>query len=413
MTPSPRHSPTLQERTLIWLLVGVSIAFAWVLVPFYSAVLWGAIIAIVFMPLHRMLLERFKGRENWAALATLVIVLVIVILPLIMMTGSLVQEGARVVKQIQSGEINFARYFEHIVAALPQPIIELLDRYGLADMPAIQRRIGESMGRVSQFFATKVLSIGQDTLEVVVGFFITLYLAFFLLRDGRALARGMRNAIPLREEDKRQLFGKFTTVIRATVKGNVVVAIVQGALGGLAFWVLGIKGALLWAAVMAFLSLLPAVGAALVWLPVAIYLIATGAVWQGVGLIAYGVLVIGLVDNVLRPILVGKDTKLPDYVVLISTIGGMALFGINGFVIGPVIAAMFIAVWGIFAAANEARVQSVPESARDRDVVLDAEREANKKQPENFKDKAVTEKVIDLGPGDPTDGNVKDLDPPR
>jgi predicted PurR-regulated permease PerM len=359
MTPPPRYSPTLQERTLIGLLVGVSIAFAWVLLPFYSAVLWGAIIAIVFMPLHRMLLGRFKGRENWAALATLAIVLLIVILPLIMMTGSLVQEGARVVKQIQSGELNFARYFEQVVAALPQPVIEVLERYGLADVPAIQRRIGESMGRVSEIFATRVLSIGQDTLEVVVGFFITLYLAFFLLRDGLALARSMRNAIPLKEDDKRQLFGKFTTVIRATVKGNVVVAIVQGALGGVAFWVLGINAPMLWAAVMAFLSLLPAVGTALIWVPVAIYLVATGAIAKGLGLVAYGVLVIGLVDNVLRPILVGKDTKLPDYVVLISSIGGLALFGINGFVIGPMIAAMFVAVWGIFAAANEANVERV------------------------------------------------------
>ena len=117
---------------------------------------------------------------------------------------------------------------------------------------------------------------------------------------------------------------------------------------------LGVHGALLWAVVMAFLSLLPAVGAALIWAPVAIYFLATGAIWQGVALIVWGVLVIGLVDNVLRPILVGKDTQMPDYVVLISTLGGMALFGINGFVIGPVIAAMFISVWHIFGASREA-----------------------------------------------------------
>ncbi len=368
MRPPVRHtSPALQNRTLVWLLVAVSLAFAWILAPFYSALLWGVIIAIVFMPLHRRLLQRLtvrRGRDTWAAILTLTLVLVIVILPLMMMSGALVQEGARVVTRIQSGELNYASYFEHIVAALPQPVVELLDRFGLADMAEIQRRIGESMGRVSQFFATKVLSIGQDTLELVIGFFITLYLAFFLLRDGRVLARGISNAIPLKEEDKRQLLDKFTTVIRATVKGNIVVAIVQGALGGFALWVLGIKGALLWGTVMAFLSLLPAVGAALVWLPVAIYLIATGSVWQGVGLIVYGVLVIGLVDNVLRPILVGKDTKLPDYVVLISTIGGLAIFGINGFVIGPVIAAMFVAVWGIFAAANEAEVEKVEGTTR-------------------------------------------------
>jgi predicted PurR-regulated permease PerM len=134
----------------------------------------------------------------------------------------------------------------------------------------------------------------------------------------------------------------FTTVIRATVKGNVLVAIAQGALGGLIFWFLHVQAPLLWAVVMAFLSLLPAVGAAIVWAPVAIYFLVTGAVWQGVVLIAVGVFVIGLVDNFLRPVLVGKDTKMPDYVVLLSTVGGMALFGLNGFVIGPVVAALFM-----------------------------------------------------------------------
>ena len=142
-------------------------------------------------------------------------------------------------------------------------------------------------------------------------------------------------------------------MIRATVKGNIAVAVTQGALGGVIFWILGIQGALLWAVLMAFLSLLPAVGAGLIWLPVAIYFLATGNIWQGVILVAFGVLVIGLVDNVLRPLLVGKDTKMPDYVVLISTLGGLSLFGINGFVIGPLIAAMFIATWALFAARDE------------------------------------------------------------
>jgi predicted PurR-regulated permease PerM len=131
------------------------------------------------------------------------------------------------------------------------------------------------------------------------------------------------------------------------IKGNILVAALQGALGGIIFWLLGIHAPVLWGVVMALLSLLPAVGAALVWLPVAIYFLATGSVWQGVLLIGYGALVISLVDNFLRPFLVGKDTKMPDYLVLISTLGGIAAFGLNGFVIGPVIAAMFIAVWDL------------------------------------------------------------------
>ena len=180
-----------------------------------------------------------------------------------------------------------------------------------------------------------------------------LYLLFFLLRDEDALSKRIRDAIPLRAELRRDLLLKFTTVIRATVKGDMLVALLQGTLGGLIFWFLGIGAPLLWGVVMAFFSLLPAIGAGLIWIPVAVYLLATGAIWQGVVLIAFGALVVGLVDNFLRPILVGKDTKMPDYVVLISTLGGIATFGLNGFVIGPVIAAMFIAAWDIFSASRQ------------------------------------------------------------
>jgi len=180
-----------------------------------------------------------------------------------------------------------------------------------------------------------------------------LYLLFFFIRDGRELVARIRQAIPLSEAHKRRLFNKFTRVVRATVKGNIVVAVTQGALGGIIFAVLGISGALLWGVLMAFLSLLPAVGAALIWTPVAIYFLMSGAILQGVILTLYGVLVIGLVDNILRPILVGKDTKMPDYVVLISTLGGLALFGLNGFVIGPLVAALFISTWGLFTAPDE------------------------------------------------------------
>jgi predicted PurR-regulated permease PerM len=218
--------------------------------------------------------------------------------------------------------------------------------------------------KTSQFLATQALNIGQNTFDFIIDLFIVLYLLFFLLRDGDGLTRRIRNAIPLHAEQQRDLLNKFTAVIRATIKGTVVVAILQGALGGLIFWALGVRAPVLWGALMAVLSLLPAVGSALVWLPVAIYFLMTGAIWQGIVLIAFGVLVIGLVDNVLRPVLVGKETKIPDYVVLVATLGGIAIFGLNGFVIGPVIAAMFMAVWDIFSASrSEMRI----ERTSDRD----------------------------------------------
>ncbi|HVH92651.1 MAG TPA: AI-2E family transporter, partial [Candidatus Acidoferrum sp.] len=243
------------------------------------------------------------------------------------------------------------QYFQQVFAALPVWVTELLDRFGLTNLGLMQERLSTGLVKSSQFLAAQALSIGQNTFHLIVNLFIVLYLLFFLLRDGDDLTKRIRNAMPLHPEQQRDLLNRFTTVIRATVKGNVVVAMVQGALGGLLFWFLGVHAPVLWGVLMAFLSLLP-VGSALIWLPVAIYFLVTGAIWQGVVLIAFSVLVIGLVDNILRPILVGKDTKMPDYVVLISTLGGLAIFGLNGFVIGPVVAAMFIAVWDIVASSR-------------------------------------------------------------
>ena len=255
---------------------------------------------------------------------------------------------------MQSGELSFARYFQQVWGAQPDWVANLRERLGLNSVGAVQERLSSGLTKGMQLLAAHAVNVGQNALEFFVSLFIMLYLLFFLLTDGTELSRHIRGAIPLPDELQRNLFGKFTNVIRATIKGSIVVAIVQGALGGLIFWFLDIHAPVLWAVLMAFLSLLPAVGTGIVWLPVAVYFLATGAIWQGLILIAYGVLVIGLVDNILRPILVGKDTKMPDYVVLISTLGGMAVFGLNGFVIGPVIAAMFIAVWSVVAASRPA-----------------------------------------------------------
>ena len=339
----------LENKTFLLLLVVVTLAFGWILWPFYGAVFWGVVMAILFSPLFRRFVRAFNQRRTLAALATLLVFLVIVILPMTLITAMLVKEGNGLYLRIQSGELNFGTYFGQIVAALPDWVTHLLDRFGLGNLRDLQAKLTTGLAQGSQMLATQALNIGQNTFDFVVSFFIMLYLMFFLVRDGASLSRRMRDSIPLDANTKRQLFTKFTTVVRATVKGNVLMAVAQGVLGGLAFWFLGIHATVLWAVLMAFLSLLPAVGAAMVWVPVAVYFLVTGAVWEGVGLTVYGVLVIGMVDNVLRPVLVGKDTKMPDYVVLISTIGGIGVFGLNGFVIGPVIAAMFMAVWDILA----------------------------------------------------------------
>ncbi|MGZ8265345.1 MAG: AI-2E family transporter [Burkholderiales bacterium] len=348
----PSSSRALQDKTFLLLLIGVTLAFGWILWPYFGAVFWAAILAILFAPMFRRLCARMGQRPTLAALVTLVAILLIVILPSVLITSMLLQEGVQIYERVKSGELDFARLLRTMFAALPAWFTGLLDRFGVGSLADMQEKFSAGLTRSVQFLATQALNIGQNALEFVVSSFVMLYLLFFLLRDGSALTRRARDAIPLQPDLMRDLSAKFATVIRATIKGNIVVAVVQGALGGLAFWVLGVTPALLWGVMMGFLSLLPAVGSALVWIPVAIYLIATGGTWGGIGLIAYGVLVIGLVDNVLRPLLVGKDTKMPDYVVLLSTIGGLAVFGFSGFVIGPIIAAMFMAVWDTLASSG-------------------------------------------------------------
>ncbi|MGA4636543.1 AI-2E family transporter [Pseudomonas solani] len=343
----------LEVRTLILLLVLVTLAFGWILLPFYGAVFWAVVLAVVFSPLQRRLALRIGGRGNLSALITLSVCLLVAILPVFFIAALLVQQGADLYQRLDSGELDVGVYVARVREVLPAVLQHQLDRFGLNDFDGLRDRIVSGAMQGSQFIATQAFSIGQDTFQVVIGFFLMLYLLFFFLRDGLDIVRGIRMAVPLADHHKRRLQIKFTRVVRATVKGNVVVAAIQGTLGGLIFWVLDIPSALLWGVLMAFLSLLPAVGSGIIWAPVAAYLLLSGNTWQGVVLAVFGVLVIGMVDNVLRPILVGKDTRMPDYLVLISTLGGLSLFGLNGFVIGPLIAALFMASWDLFTSTRK------------------------------------------------------------
>lgn len=346
--PFSMNSPGFQKKVFLLLLVIVSLVFGWILQPFYGAVFWAVVLAILFAPLYQRLLVVMNQKRNLAALVTLLLALVGAIIPLIVISSALLEEAVVMYQKIHSRELDFGVYFQKVVSALPASVINALEHSGLTSIADLQKKFSTGILEGSQSVATVAFRVGQDTVEFIFSFGIMLYLLFFLLRDGVALTRKIRQAIPLGIEHKQHLFGKFATVTRATVKGNIAVALVQGVLGGSIFYLLDIQGALLWGALMVFLSLLPAVGAGLVWVPVAIYFLATGAIWQGFTLIAFGVFVIGLVDNVLRPVLVGKDTQMPDYVIFLSTLGGIAMFGLSGFIIGPVIAAWFIAAWELF-----------------------------------------------------------------
>ena len=336
------------------LTILVSLAFAWILWPFYGAVLWAVVFAIVFAPIHRAMRRLMPRSPGVATFLVVLVIVVIVILPLGLVAIALVQEASGLYAKAQSGEMDLVRLFSRVLDGLPTWASSLMRRFELTSLGALQETISKGALKSGPFFAAEAFSLGQTVFGFALSLFVLLYLLFYLLRDEATLRQRIRSAIPLADADKNALFERFAVVVRATVKGDMFMALLQGALGGLMFWFLGIEAPLLWTASMAFLSLLPAVGSSLVWGPVAIYCLVTGSTWQGVLLIAYGALVIGLVDNFLRPLLIGNDTKMPSYVVLVSTLGGIEIFGLNGFVVGPMIAAMFITVWDIFSEARRA-----------------------------------------------------------
>lgn len=336
----------LETRTFLLFLLLVSVAFLLVLKPFFGTIFWGCAITIIFYPMHQQLLAKLKGRPNTAALLTLLACMLIVVLPTIVLISSVAEEVADVYDKLESGEIDPAQVIEKIRTSFPI-LQHTLERFDINIDNLKQNAINLGMSSGKQI-AQNLISVGQNTFFLLLNICLMLYLAFFLLRDGAYLLDLLIRALPLGDERERLLFTKFGEVTRATIKGNLVIAVVQGTLGGIIFAILGIPGALLWGVVMAALSLIPAIGPAIIWLPVSIYLFATGENVKAIILIAFGAGVIGLIDNILRPILVGRDTKMPDYIVLLSTLGGLGLFGVNGFIIGPLVAALFIAFWGIF-----------------------------------------------------------------
>lgn len=347
-TPPPRML-RFEDGGFLLLVLLVSLAFAWLVAPYFGAILWGVVAAILFAPVSKRLTALLGGRGGTAATLTLLLIVALVIIPAFALGAALVQEATQLYGQVQSGEINFSGLFAAMRERLPRRVFDLLAASGLSDLEHAQKMLGSSIASGLQGIASQALVVGQGALRMLASLGIMLYLTFFLLRDGDVIGNRIRAALPLRADLREQLFTHFAVVVRATMKGSVVVAIIQGILGGVIFWFLGIEGALLWGMLMGFFSLVPAVGTGIIWVPMAAYLFITGQLWQGAVLTGCGIFVIGLVDNLLRPILVGHDTRMPDFVVLISTLAGIELFGLNGFIVGPMIAALFMAVWEIVA----------------------------------------------------------------
>jgi|SRR5690554_5638718 len=349
------QTPNTHQFSFLALVALVSAAFIWLLLPFYGALLWAAILATLFHPLQRRLVRQLDGRRTLAAALSVWACVCIVLIPGSILLSSLVVEAADFYDRLDTRQGNLSGIVAQTYAALPSPATNLLVSLDLNDPAEIEARLRAVLSQSSQFIATQLLSIGQGTARFLVDVGVMLYVLFFLFRDGTRLTRLMRDAGPLSTRHMDRFMSKFSQVAQATVRGNFIIGLIQGVIGGLTFWLLGVEAALLWGAVMGVLSLLPAIGSFLIWGPVGLYMLMTGDYVKGAILLAVGTLIISMVDNLLRPALVGKELQLPDYVVLVSTLGGLTLFGINGFVIGPLIAALFVTVWAHL--AEEKQVQ--------------------------------------------------------
>lgn len=337
----------VERGGLILAVALATVALAFVVSGFISALLWATLAALLFQPLFQRMLARWPGHRNVASAVTLLIITVAVVIPALIISSLVVEQAAGVYTQIRSGEISFATYFQRVYDALPATLQGLLDRSGFQSFEQTQARITQAVSSSASTLASRALSIGANAAAFLLAFGVGLYVTFFLLRDGEQIGPAVVRALPLEPEAAERLSEKFVGVVRATIKGSGVVALVQGGLGAVTFWVVGLPAALLWGLLMAIAALLPAIGPAIIWGPVAVYLLATGAVWQAIVVVASGVFLIGLADNILRPILVGRDTGLPDWLVLVTTLGGIDAFGLSGIVLGPLAAALFLTCWQI------------------------------------------------------------------
>lgn len=347
-----RETAQLERGGFAILVALLTLGVVWIAWPFASPLLWAALAAIMFHPLYQWFLSRLGGKANRAAIATLGVITVAVLLPALVIGSMVVEEAAGVVVAFQQGDMNVADWFAHVLGALPENIRASLTSSGLGDLASIQARAQQFLTESAGLIARQAVAFGGGVFGFVLAFGVGLYALFFLLRDGRSIGTAIQRALPLEPGVAQAMANRFLAIVRATIKGSVVVGLVQGALGAITFWIAGVPSVILLGVLMAIFSLLPALGPAIIWAPVAIYLLATGAIWQGVLVLVSGVAVIGMADNLLRPVLVGRDTGIPDWIILITTLGGIAAMGLAGIVIGPLLAGLFLAAWSMI---HEAR----------------------------------------------------------
>jgi predicted PurR-regulated permease PerM len=331
---------------LLLLVVAISAAFLAMIRQFLLTILLAGIFTGLAHPLYRRIVSLTRGRKRLASLITLFVLFVVVGGPLLTVAGVVTKEAVRVSEAVRP-------WIEQQIDE-PSRVLTLLDRVPGAEhlrpyRSEILTKAGELVGSAGAFLVDGVSAATKGTVSFFVHLFLLLYSMFFLLVDGRALLDKMMHYLPLHSRDERQMIAKFVSVTRATLKGTLLIGIAQGTLGGLALWAAGIQAPFFWGTAMIVLSIIPGVGTAIVWGPAAIFLFTSGHTVAAGLLAAFCAGVVGSIDNVLRPRLVGRDTEMHELLVLFSTLGGLLMFGVLGFIVGPILAALFVAIWEIYA----------------------------------------------------------------
>ena len=323
------------------LLAFITILFLSIIFNFAAPILWSIVVSIIFYPLYEKFLL-MTNKKSLSSILSLILILLLVIIPSIGILGLITNELIIFINSFD--DYSLERYVEMIPNE--SLINDLLAWAGLS-ITQLTEKADDFLLAASKVFYESVSTISANVINFFISLFLFIYLTFFFLKDGEKIVKSCMDAFPMKNEDESYLLNEFQKTTRATIKGTIVVALAQGFLGYMTLLLLGIEGALIWGAVMALLSIIPAVGTILVWLPIALVLFANGQMMQASILIFSGIFIIGMIDNLLRPILIGKETKIPDYLILLTTIGGISIFGITGFIIGPIIASLFISIWSL------------------------------------------------------------------
>ena len=345
------------QAFVLLLLLFISAVFLAMVWPFLMTIIMAGIFSALTRPLYRWLKRRFGGRSGLAAAVTLLLIVFGVLLPLAGLIGAVTGEAIKVgetVKPWVQKQLRQPAEFSELLEKIP-----FYDRI-LPYKETILLKAGELVGRFSSFLINSLSSVTVMTAQFIFLLFIFLYTMFFFLVDGdRILNWGMRY-LPLKQEDGARMLDRFTSVTRATLKGVAVIGILQGTLTGAAFAVIGIPSAIFWGTVTAVMSLVPGVGTAIVWLPASIILASSGHYGQAIGLFVFCTLVVGGLDNFLRPRLVGQDTRMHELMILFGTLGGIMMFGVAGIIIGPIVSALVVTVWEIYGVAFKDSLPAEP-----------------------------------------------------